>query len=105
MFNCCEGFQSYIFFKHIKMNNLSKIIITDLHINNIAGLLGLLSSLNSIGRIKELHIYGPEGLSAYLELGKKYSHTNFGYTVYIHILSHGLIINYSKYRIYTIEKL
>nr|QCI08719.1 ribonuclease Z [Sphondylothamnion multifidum] len=101
LFNCSESLQSYIISKQIRMNNVAKIIITDLHIRNISGLLGLLSSLNSIGRIKDLHIYGPRGLSSYLDLGKKYSHTNFKYILYIHTLSNGLIIKHEKYRIYT----
>nr|YP_009391773.1 ribonuclease Z [Acrosorium ciliolatum]ARW59917.1 ribonuclease Z [Acrosorium ciliolatum] len=100
--NCCEGCQYRIIDKGYKINNMSKIIITSLHINNISGLLGLLSSLNLIGRIKSLHIYGPVGLKYYLDLGKKYSHTNFNYIVYIHILKTGLVINHSKYRIYSL---
>nr|QCI07815.1 ribonuclease Z [Pleonosporium borreri] len=101
LFNCSESLQSYIITSYLKMNNLSTIIITNLDINNISGLLGLLSSLHSIGRIKELHIYGPKGLAAYLDLGKKYSHTNFRYMLYIHILSNGLIIDHFRYRMYT----
>nr|QCI05607.1 ribonuclease Z [Cryptopleura ramosa] len=102
IFNCCEGCQYRIIDKGLKINNMSKIIITNLHINNISGLLGLLSSLNLIGRIKALHIYGPVGLKYYLDLGKKYSHTNFNYIVYIHILKTGLVINNYKYRMYSL---
>lgn len=101
LFNCSESLQSYLINKNLKINNLSKIIITNLNINNISGLLGLLSSLHSIGRIKDLHIYGPKGLDAYLDLGKKYARTNFRYILYIHILHNGLMINHYKYRIYT----
>lgn len=100
IFNCCDGCQYNISDKGLKINNMSKIIITDLHINNISGLLGLLSSLNLIGRIKALHIYGPIGLKYYLDLGKKYSQTDFNYIVYIHILKTGLVINHYQYRIY-----
>ena len=58
IFNCTEGCQSNIATQGFKINNLSKIILMDLHINNISGLLGLLASLNLIGRTKSLHIYG-----------------------------------------------
>lgn len=101
IFNCCDGCQYSISYKALKINNISKIIITDLRINNISGLLGLLSSLNLIGRVKALHIYGPIGLKYYLDLGKKYSQTNFNYIVYIHILKLGLVINHYQYKIYT----
>nr|YP_009393441.1 ribonuclease Z [Bostrychia simpliciuscula]ARW62003.1 ribonuclease Z [Bostrychia simpliciuscula] len=101
LFNCIEGCQSNVLSKNFKINNLSKIILTDLNINNISGLLGLLSSLNLIGRVKSLHIYGPRELKYYLDLGKKYSHTNFSYTLYLHVLTTGLIINYYSYRVYS----
>nr|YP_009392179.1 ribonuclease Z [Osmundaria fimbriata]ARW60741.1 ribonuclease Z [Osmundaria fimbriata] len=98
--NCTEGCQFNMFNASFKINNLSKIIITSLHINNISGLLGLLSSLNLIGRLKSLHIYAPINLKYYLDLGKKYSRTNFSYMIYIHTISTGLIINQHGYRIY-----
>lgn len=104
LFNCSEGCQSFFIHNNIKMNNLLRIIITDLHIHNISGLLGFLSSLNLLGRFRDVHIYGPKGLEAYLDLGKKYSHTNFSYMIYLHILKTGLILHNSKYQIYTFIK-
>lgn len=101
IFNCIEGCQFNVWNQNFKINNVSKIFITNLHINNISGLLGLLSSLNLIGRTKVLHIYGPKDLKYYLDLGKKYSHTNFSYKVYLHILTNGLIINSNNCRMYT----
>nr|YP_009397150.1 ribonuclease Z [Thuretia quercifolia]ARW66336.1 ribonuclease Z [Thuretia quercifolia] len=100
IFNCCEGCQYFIMNGNSSINKISKIIITDLHINNLSGLMGLLSSLNLIGRMRSLHIYGPKDLAYYLDLCKKYSHTNFNYAIYIHILTTGLIINHYQYRIY-----
>nr|AZL88067.1 Rnz [Harveyella mirabilis] len=100
LFNCIEGCQFYFFYHKLKINNLSKIIISNLHINNISGLLGLLSTLNLIGRIRSLHIYAPIDLKYYLDLGKKYSKTNFSYIIYIHSLQTGLIINQYSFRIY-----
>lgn len=100
VFNCIEGCQFNVLSQNFKINKLSKIIITDLHISNISGLLGLLSSLNLIGRVRSLHIYAPINLKHYLDLGKKYSHTNFGYKVYLHALTTGLIISYYNYRMY-----
>ena len=102
IFNCTEGSQFNIANIGFKINNLSKIILTDLHINNVSGLLGLLSSLNLIGRTKSLHLYGPIGLKYYLDLGKKYSRTNFNYIIYFHVLKTGLIVNHYACRIYAI---
>nr|YP_009398824.1 ribonuclease Z [Cliftonaea pectinata]ARW68055.1 ribonuclease Z [Cliftonaea pectinata] len=101
LFNCSEGCQVNIFSQTFKINNLAKIIITSLNIDNISGLLGLLSSLNLTGRVKELHIYAPLGLKYYLDLGKKYSHTNFSYIIYLHTLKTGLLIKCNKCYLYS----
>nr|YP_009399231.1 ribonuclease Z [Kapraunia schneideri]ARW68837.1 ribonuclease Z [Kapraunia schneideri] len=103
LLNCTEGTQFNFFNQDLKISNLSKIIIPDLHITNLSGLIGLLSTLNLIGRTKSLHIYAPSGLKYYLNLGKKYSRTNFSYIIYIHTLDTGLIINKSTFRVYSIR--
>lgn len=101
IFNCFQGCQHMLGEKRIKISQISKIIITELHTENISGLLGLLSSLSLINRTKELHIYSPKGLEQYLKLGKKYSQTKFRYSLYFHILKTGLIINNNIYQVYT----
>nr|YP_009295870.1 hypothetical protein Schim_124 [Schimmelmannia schousboei]AOM64805.1 hypothetical protein Schim_124 [Schimmelmannia schousboei] len=104
IFNCNEGCQHYLIEKQIKINQISKIILTELTINHISGLLGLLSSLSLINRKKPLHIYSPCKLDNYLHLGKKYSHTNFCYRLYFHILHTNLTINHSNYQLYVFSK-
>nr|WGH13763.1 Ribonuclease Z [Lophurella pseudocorticata] len=103
LFNCIEGSQFNFLNQGFKINNISKIIIPNLHISSISGLLGLLSTLNLIGRTKSLHIYAPIDLKYYLDLGKKYSKTNFSYILYIHVLKTGLIINQYGCRIYSLN--
>lgn len=100
LFNCCQGCQHTIEKKHLKISQISKIILTDLNIVNISGLLGLLSSLSLINRKKILNIYATQQIRQYLELGKKYSQTNFRYHLCIHTINTGLIINKSHYQIY-----
>nr|YP_010619589.1 Ribonuclease Z [Tayloriella tenebrosa]WAX03602.1 Ribonuclease Z [Tayloriella tenebrosa] len=103
VFSCIEGSQSNFLNQSFKINNISKIIIPNLHISNVSGLLGLLSTLNLTGRTKSLHIYSPIDLKYYLDLGKKYSKTNFSYTLYIHVLKTGLIVNQYGCRIYALD--
>lgn len=103
LFNCTEGVQFNFLNQSLKINNLSKIIIPDLHILSVSGLMGLLSTLNLTGRNKPLHIYAPVGFKYYLNFGKKYSRTNFSYIIYIHILDNGLIIDQNVYRLYAVK--
>lgn len=104
LFNSFDGCQHLILKYGIKINQISKIIILDLNINNISGLLGILSSLNLSNREKPLHIYGPLGLEEYIDLGKKYSHTNFCYSIFFYVLTSGLIIDHCNYQIYIMIK-
>lgn len=100
LFNCHQGCQHELQRNKIKINHISKIIITSLSIENISGLLGLLSSLSLTNRNRKLDIYSPQGLQYYLKLGQKYSQTNFRYNVYLHILTTGLIINQHLHQAY-----
>nr|WOA02386.1 hypothetical protein [Gloiopeltis furcata] len=101
IFNCFQGCQNIMNRKQVKINQISRIIITELSIKQISGLMGLLSSLSLIGRKKEIHIYSPRGLENYLKLSKKYSQTNFRYNLYVHILATGIIISNNLYKVYT----
>nr|YP_010952324.1 conserved hypothetical plastid protein [Gloiopeltis furcata]WMP13993.1 conserved hypothetical plastid protein [Gloiopeltis furcata] len=101
IFNCFQGCQNVMNRKQVKINQISKIIITELGIKQVSGLMGLLSSLSLIGRKKEIHLYSPRGLENYLALSKKYSQTNFRYNLYVHILTAGIIINNDLYKVYT----
>ena len=100
LFNCNEGCQFDFLHRSLKINNLTKIMIPNLNISSISGLLGLLSTLNILGRVKSLHIYAPIDLKYYLDLGKRYSKTNFSYAVYIHTLKTGLVVNQCGFRVY-----
>ena len=93
LFNCFEGCQHILSTKKIKISQIKKIIIIDNSINNISGLLGLLSSISLNTNTQRIDIFGPVGLQHYLFGGRKYSQTNFRYKLYIHELSRNLIFN------------
>nr|YP_009541639.1 hypothetical protein [Synarthrophyton chejuense]AYR05648.1 hypothetical protein [Synarthrophyton chejuense] len=105
LFNCTEGCQYILARKKIKISQISKIIITDLRVQNISGLLGLLSSLSLNSSIKNIDLYGPEGLSNYLFLGRKYSQTNFRYIVSIYSIQTGIIVQNKFFQIYAFNML
>nr|YP_009393847.1 ribonuclease Z [Polysiphonia sertularioides]ARW62409.1 ribonuclease Z [Polysiphonia sertularioides] len=103
LFNCIEGSQFNFLNQTLKVNNLSKIIIPNLHTLSISGLLGLLSTLSLIGRVRTLHIYAPIDIKYYIDFGKKYSRTSFSYVLYIHTLKNGLLVNQYDCRIYALK--
>lgn len=64
LIDCAEGTQMQLRRMHIKMSNINHIFISHLHGDHVLGLVGLISTLNLVGRKSELHIY------AYKELEK-----------------------------------
>ena len=83
LFNCNEATQHNLLRHNIKLSLISKIFITNLSLYNVAGLQGLLSTLNLESRNKTLYLYGPQELKYYLKFGSKYSQTNFCYAIKI----------------------
>lgn len=105
LLNCSEGCQHTLARKKIKISQISKIIVTDLSIKHVSGLLGLLSSLSLNTSIEKIDIYGPKGLMNYLFLGRQYSQTNFRYTLSVHNIDTGVIIQNPFYQLYTFTDL
>nr|YP_009243936.1 hypothetical protein Sdur_132 [Sporolithon durum]AMK96178.1 hypothetical protein Sdur_132 [Sporolithon durum] len=96
LFNCYEGCQHILAKKNIKISHITKIIITELNIRAISGLLGLLSTFSLNSRMKQLEIYGPEGLVLYILSGRKYSQTSFRYILSVYVITNSLIIKNKK---------
>lgn len=94
LFNCPEGCQHILISQKIKIHLITHIVITHLSIDNIAGLMGLLSSLSLSSRINTINIYGPPGLFQYLQLARKYSQTTFKYSLSIYVIKSTHTSNY-----------
>ncbi len=102
LFNCCEGCQHRLAKNRIKISQIRKIIITHNRIENISGLLGLLSSMSLSAVTKRLDIYAPKGLHKYIFLCRKYSQTSYRYTLHLHTVLDGLICYQGNINIYAL---
>ena len=61
MIDCGEGAQLQFRKSRLKFSRLNHIFISHLHGDHCFGLLGLISTLNLLGRTAELHIHSPKG--------------------------------------------
>jgi ribonuclease Z len=66
LFDCGEGTQRQMMHAGLGFNRPMSIMISHLHGDHVLGLPGLLQTMSSLIRDKPLHLYGPEGISAYL---------------------------------------
>ncbi|MDX2191126.1 MAG: ribonuclease Z [Bacteroidota bacterium] len=83
LLDCGEGIQMQMLKYEVKFARLNHIFISHLHGDHYLGLIGLLSTLQSWGRKKDLYLYGPAGLKEILSLQLKYQNTSLDYQIHL----------------------
>ena len=66
--DCGEGTQRQMMYAGLGFNRPTVILISHLHGDHILGLPGLLQTMSSLARDKPLDLYGPKGLTSFLDL-------------------------------------
>lgn len=84
MIDCGEGAQLQFRKSHLKFSRLNHIFISHLHGDHYFGLLGLISTLNLLGRTAELHIHSPKGLETLLTPMLDFFNRQMTYKVLFH---------------------
>ncbi|WP_455602655.1 ribonuclease Z [Bacteroides rodentium] len=84
MIDCGEGAQLQFRKSHLKFSRLNHIFISHLHGDHCFGLLGLISTLNLLGRTAELHIHSPKGLETLLTPMLDFFNKQMTYKVLFH---------------------
>lgn len=84
MIDCGEGAQLQFRKSRLKFSRLNHIFISHLHGDHCFGLLGLISTLNLLGRTAKLHIYSPKGLEALLTPMLEFFNRQMTYQVLFH---------------------
>ena len=84
MIDCGEGAQLQFRKSHLKFSRLNHIFISHLHGDHCFGLLGLISTLNLLGRTAELHIHSPKGLETLLPPMLDFFNRQMTYKVLFH---------------------
>ena len=85
LIDCAEGTQLQLRRYLKRIQRLHAVFISHLHGDHFFGLVGLISSLHLLGRKKELHVYGPQGLEEIVRLQLSYSKTELVYEVFFHV--------------------
>jgi len=99
LFDCGEGTQHQILRSDLKISQLSRIFVTHMHGDHIFGLMGLLASCGLAGNVERVDIYGPSGLSDYLQACSRLSHTHFSYPMKVHTVRPGVIYEDAEFTV------
>ncbi len=70
-----------------RSTKINHIFISHLHGDHYLGLMGFIFTLHLLGRTRELHIYGQQGLDEIITLQLKYSDTRLKYKIVFHTLN------------------
>lgn len=81
LIDCGEGTQQQLIRFGFRASKINHIFISHLHGDHFFGLIGLLSSLHLMGRIKPLYLFGPAGLKEILDLQFLHSDTHLRYEI------------------------
>ncbi|RRJ88390.1 ribonuclease Z [Flavobacterium macacae] len=87
LIDCGEGTQVQLRKNKIKFSKISHIFISHLHGDHLYGLVGLVSTYMLLGRVADLHIYGPKGIKEIITLQLKLSNSWTNYNLYFHELT------------------
>ncbi|MFQ5633559.1 MAG: ribonuclease Z [bacterium] len=102
LFDCGEGTQIQFRKAHLRPGRLSRIFISHFHGDHFFGLPGLLTSMQMADCKQPIHLYGPQGLSEYIEFHKKMAKFGLGYPLQIYEVpnaSNGMVWQEDDYRI------
>jgi len=71
LFDCGEGLQRQMIQAGIGFHRKTKVFISHMHGDHVLGLPGFLQTMSLLERERELDVYGPEGIKAFVEAIKQ----------------------------------
>ena len=86
--DCGDGTQIHLRRNNLKFTRINHIFISHLHGDHFFGLIGLLSSMQLLGRTKEMHIYCPPRLEQIINVQLEITDSHFTFPVHYHHLDH-----------------
>lgn len=84
LIDCGEGTQIQMRSFGVKFQRLDFILISHLHGDHYFGLVGLLSSMHLLGRVKPIDIYGPKGLEEIIKIQIEAEGSRLAYDIKVH---------------------
>lgn len=99
LFDCGEATQNQLLRSKLKISRINKIFITHLHGDHIYGLPGLLGGKSLQSTAEGVTLYGPKGITAYLDAVFSASETRITYPLVINEIEPGTIYHSEQYSI------
>ncbi len=98
-----EGTQRQMLYAGLSPQKVMKVLITHMHGDHILGLPGLIRTMAMLGRTQPLEIYGPKGISSYINLIIEPALLGSEFKILVHEVSNGTSIAGKNYSIEAIS--
>lgn len=105
LIDCGEGTQIQIRKSRTKFSKINQIFISHLHGDHVFGLIGLISTMQLLGRNKPLEIFGPVGIKTFIHHQLSFTNSYQNFELIFHELgadTSELIFENKKIKVYTI---
>lgn len=86
LIDCGEGTQVQLRKAKARFSKINHIFISHLHGDHVFGLIGLISSLQLLGRENALHIYGPKGIQDFITNQLRHTESVCSFQIVFHEL-------------------
>ena len=103
MVDCGDGACRQYLKSNLKWNKPLTILFTHMHSDHTVGIIGLLQSMDLVGRTKPVKIYGIKGIKNFILNLHRGNNVKFGYDFEIHEVEAGDTINGDSFTITTCE--
>ena len=100
LFDCGEGTQRQMIRAKIGFNRETKVLITHMHGDHILGLPGLIQTMSLYGRTRDLNVYGPPGVKAFLEAILETVRFKLVFKIRVHEVGEGTVCRGGGYTIH-----
>ena len=98
--DCGEGTQTQMNKYKIRRSRINHIFISHLHGDHYFGLIGLITSMGLLGRIQDLHLFGPAALIDIFELQLQVADTRLPYKVIFHpLVEEGILVKETRFQV------
>jgi len=97
LFDAGEGMQRNFLKAGIGTNRKTKIFITHMHSDHVMGLPGLLQTMALQNRDESVQLYGPDGLSEFIESNMKLLNFGLTFPLTFNVVSEGIVVEERDY--------
>jgi ribonuclease Z len=99
IFDCGEGVQRQMIRARMGFHKKTKIFITHMHGDHVLGLPGVMQTMSLLNREKELEVYGPVGIEAFVEAMERTVQFALTFPITVNEICEGIACEEKEYRV------